>query len=245
MRIAVCIKQVPDTHRGPHGPGQGTLIREGVASIVNPFDTYALEEGVRLKEKHGGTVTAVTMARRRPRRRCATAWPWAPTRRCWSPTAPSPGSDTWATSLTLAGAAAQDRLRPHHLRQAGHRRRHRPGGTGAGRAPGVAQATYVKKIREVTRSGWSSSAWSRRGVEIAAVPLPALITVVKEINEPRLPSLKGQRCAPRRSRSGDHRRRPRRAGGKLGLDGSPTRVMRIFAPPPREGGQGLPGRAGR
>jgi len=102
---------------------------------------------------------------------------------------------------------------------------------------GLPQATYVRKIREVTPERLVVERLVEEGVEIAAVPLPALITVVKEINEPRLPSLKGKMRAKKveiRKITAADLDVP---AGKLGLDGSPTRVMRIFAPPPREGGQ--------
>ncbi|RJS83494.1 electron transfer flavoprotein subunit beta, partial [Candidatus Bathyarchaeota archaeon] len=61
MNIIVCIKQVPATTEVQIDPKTGTLIREGIEAIVNPFDTYAIEEGVRLKEKYGGKVTAISM----------------------------------------------------------------------------------------------------------------------------------------------------------------------------------------
>ncbi|GAH08615.1 unnamed protein product, partial [marine sediment metagenome] len=61
MKIIVCIKQVPDTTNIKINPEDNTLIREGVDSIINPFDVYALEEGLRIKEKHGGSVTVLSM----------------------------------------------------------------------------------------------------------------------------------------------------------------------------------------
>ncbi len=61
MKVIVCIKQVPDTTNVRINPETNTLVREGVQSIINPFDVYALEEAVRLREKHGGTVTVITM----------------------------------------------------------------------------------------------------------------------------------------------------------------------------------------
>ena len=61
MKVIVCIKQVPDTTNVRINPETNTLVREGVASIINPFDVYAIEEGLRLREKHGGTVTVLTM----------------------------------------------------------------------------------------------------------------------------------------------------------------------------------------
>jgi len=61
MNVIVCLKQVPGTTEVKIDPNTNTLIRQGIKAIVNPFDSYALEEGVRLKEKHGGKVTAVSM----------------------------------------------------------------------------------------------------------------------------------------------------------------------------------------
>ena len=61
MDIVVCIKQVPETTEVKIDPQTNTLVREGVPSIVNPFDTYAIEEGLRLKERYGGKVTVLTM----------------------------------------------------------------------------------------------------------------------------------------------------------------------------------------
>ena len=61
MNIVVCIKQVPDTTDIRIDPETNTLVREGVESIINPFDMYAIEEGVRIKEKYGGKVTVISM----------------------------------------------------------------------------------------------------------------------------------------------------------------------------------------
>ena len=61
LQTIVCIKQVPDTNEVKMDPERGTLIREGVPAIINPFDTYAIEEGIRLKEAHGGKTTVLTM----------------------------------------------------------------------------------------------------------------------------------------------------------------------------------------
>ena len=100
--IVVCIKQVPETTEVNFDEETGRLIREGVAAVINPFDEYAIEEGIRIKEKHGGTVKVLTMGP-----------PWAAdalrdaiamgadeaylaTDRAFA------GADTWATSLTLA-----------------------------------------------------------------------------------------------------------------------------------------------
>ena len=61
MNIVVCLKQVPGTTEVKIDPQTNTLVRQGIESIINPFDTYAIEEGIRIKEKHGGKVTVITM----------------------------------------------------------------------------------------------------------------------------------------------------------------------------------------
>jgi len=237
LRIAVCIKQVPDTTEVRMDPEKGTLVREGVESIVNPFDTYALEEGVRLKEAHGGEVVAVTMGP--PQAEAAL-------RECVSVGADEvvlvsdrafAGSDTWATSYTLAAALKQVGF---DLIVCG---KQAIDGDTAQVGPGMAvhldlpQATYVRKVREVTAERLVVERLLEEGVEVMELPLPAMITVVKEINEPRLPSLKGKmraRKAEIRTITAGELDLP---AGDLGLDGSPTRVMKIFAPAPREGGE--------
>ncbi len=243
LRIVVCIKQVPDTTEVRMDPVKGTLIREGVQSIVNPFDTYAVEEGVRLKEKHGGTCTVVTMGP--PQAEAAL-------RDCISVGADEAylvsdrafaGSDTWATSLTLAAAV---RKIGFDLIICG---KQAIDGDTAQVGPGMAvhldlpQATYGRKIREVKDGSLVIERLLEEGVETMEMPLPGLITVVKEINEPRLPSLKGKMRAKkyevRKLTAADLDLQP----DKLGLDGSPTRVMKIFAPPPRAGGEVFQGEA--
>jgi len=237
LRIAVCIKQVPETTEIRMDPEKGTLVREGVDSIVNPFDTYALEEAVRLKEKLGGEVVAVTMGP--PQAEAAL-------RECVSVGADEvvlvsdrafAGSDTWATSYTLSAA----------LKKVGFDLvicgKQAVDGDTAQVGPGLAvhldlpQATYVRKIREIGDGKVVVERLLEEGVEVMELPLPALLTVVKEINEPRLPSLKGKM----RAKKTEIRKIAAADLGlpaeRTGLDGSPTRVVRIFAPPAREGGE--------
>ncbi len=243
LRIVVCIKQVPDTTEVRMDPVKGTLIREGVVSIVNPFDSYAVEEGVRLKEKHGGTCTVVTMGppqAEQALRDCISVGAdeaYLVSDRAFA------GSDTWATSLTLAAAI---RKIGFDLIICG---KQAIDGDTAQVGPGIAvhldlpQATYARKIREVGEKSMIIERLLEEGVETMEMPLPGLITVVKEINEPRLPSLKGKMRAKKyelkKLTAADLDLQP----GKLGLDGSPTRVMKIFAPPPRAGGEVFKGEA--
>jgi electron transfer flavoprotein beta subunit len=242
MRIVVCIKQVPDTTDVRIDPETNTLMREGVESIVNPFDTYAIEESIRLKEKLGGTVTAVTMGPPQAEAVLREAISMGADEGVLISDRAFAGSDTWATSYTLAlgirslgdvdvilcGKQASD-------------------GDTAQVGPGIAthldlpQITYVRKIEEIDDKHVVAERLLETGYEVVESPLPCLLTVVKEINEPRLPSLRGKMAAKKaeiiRKMADDLGADPSR----LGLKGSPTQVVKIFTPKPREGGEILEG----
>ena len=128
MNIVVCIKQVVGSSRVGIDPKTGTLLRERVDAIINPFDEYAIEAALRVREQTGGWVQVMTMGP--PRAEAALRFALAMgadeghliTDRVFA------GSDTWATAHVLSRAILTPRhSRPHHLRKAGHRRRYRPG----------------------------------------------------------------------------------------------------------------------
>ena len=128
MKIVVCIKQVPNTTDVRINPETNTLIREGVESIINPFDMYAIEEGIRLKEKHGGETTVLTMGAPMAESALREAISLGVDKAVLLTDRAFAGADTWATAYTLAAAIDQlDGARHHLMRQAGDRRRHRPG----------------------------------------------------------------------------------------------------------------------
>jgi len=104
LNIIVCIKQVPDTTEVKINPETGTLIREGVPSIVNPFDMYAIEEGLRLKEKHGGKVTVISMGPPQAKEALKEAVAMGADEAILLSDRSFAGSDTWATAYTLAQA---------------------------------------------------------------------------------------------------------------------------------------------
>ena len=104
MNIIVCIKQVPETTEVRINPETNTLIREGVKSIINPFDMYAIEEGVRFKEKFGGKVTVLTMGPPQAEGALRDAIAMGADEGILLCDRAFAGSDTWATSYTLAGA---------------------------------------------------------------------------------------------------------------------------------------------
>jgi electron transfer flavoprotein beta subunit len=238
MDIIVCIKQVPETTEVKINPETNTLIREGVKSIINPFDMYAIEEGVRLKERFGGKVVVISMGPPQAESALREAISMGCdeglllTDRCFA------GSDTWATSFTLS--CAIKRMGNFDLILCG---KQASDGDTAQVGPGISthldipQVTYVKKIEQINDGIARVERMTEEGYEIIELPLPALFTVVKEINEPRIPSLRGMMRA-KQAKVGFLGAKDIEADSKaLGLNGSPTQVVRIFTPPPRKGGQ--------
>jgi len=238
MNIIVCIKQVPDTQDIRINPETNTLMREGVQSIVNPFDMYAIEEAVRLKEKAGGKVTVITMGPPQAEAALKEAISMGIDEAYLVSDRAFAGSDTLATSYTLANAIKKTGEFSVILcgKQASD-------GDTAQVGPGISthldipQVTYVKKIEEFKDNTARVERMTEEGFEILEAPLPCLFTVVKEINEPRLPSLKGIM----RSKSAKIKLLNAQEldieADRLGLKGSPTQVVKIFSPERRKGGE--------
>ena len=242
MNIIVCIKQVPNTTDVKIDPVKNTLIREGVESVINPFDTYAIEEAVRLKERFGGKVTVITMGPPQAESALREAISLGCDEGILVSDRKFAGSDTWATSYTLS--CAIKKIGAFDIILCG---KQASDGDTAQVGPGISthldipQVTYVKKIEEIKDNKAKVERMMEEGYDVVETPVPCLFTVVKEINTPRLPSLKGLM----RSKSAkiiqwtaaDINAEP----NNIGLDGSPTRVVKIFTPPPRKGGQMLKG----
>jgi electron transfer flavoprotein beta subunit len=242
MHFVVCIKQVPDTHDVRINPETNTLMREGVESIINPFDMYAIEEAIRLRERLGGTVTALTMGPPQAETALREAIAMGVNQGILVSDRAFAGSDTWATSYTLSKAL--EKIGDYSIILFG---KQASDGDTAQVGPGVAthldlpQITYVRKIEDVDASRIVAERLLETGFESVESPLPCVLTVVKEINEPRLPSLKGKMAARKAEivkwTAADIGGDPE----KLGLKGSPTKVVRIFSPSPREGGEMIEG----
>jgi electron transfer flavoprotein beta subunit len=237
MNIIICIKQVPDTTDVRIDPATNTLIREGVPSIINPFDMYAIEEGLRLREKMGGKVTVISMGPPQVIEALKEAISMGVDDAVLLSDRAFAGADTWATSYTLSMGIKK--ISSFDLLLCG---KQAIDGDTAQVGPGVAellnipQVTYVKKIEEI--DGKKAKVWrmTEEGYEVVETTLPAMFTVVKEINEPRLPSLKGKMRAksfqPTIWKAADIGTDEK----NIGLNGSPTNVVKIFTPPARTGG---------
>jgi len=244
MHIIVCIKQVPETSEVRINPQTNTLIREGVTSIINPFDMYALEEAVRLKEQLGGKSTVITMGPPQAESALREAISMGIDEGILISDRNFAGSDTWATSYTLS--CAIKKIGDFDLIICG---KQASDGDTAQVGPGIAahlnlpQVAYVKKIEKIDDKLARVERMTEEGYDIIETPLPALFTVVKEINEPRLPSLKGMMRAKQAKITRWAQKDLDLDSQKIGLSGSPTQVIKIFTPPPRTGGVMLQGEA--
>jgi len=252
MNIIVCIKQVPDTADIRIDPKTNTLIREGVPSIINPFDTYAIEEGVRLKEKYQGKVMVISMGPPQVEDALREAISLGIDEGVLLSDRAFAGADTLATSYTLAKGIRK--MGKFDLIICG---KQAMDGDTAQVGPGIAEklniphVTYVKKIEEINpapacRSGVKVGyvqveRLMEEGYEVIKMPLPALITVVKEINEPRMPSLKGKLKAKNAPIITWGAKDLEAEENRIGLEGSPTQVIKIFTPQSRGKGEMIEG----
>ena len=247
LRIVVCIKQVPDTTQVRIDPETNTLVREGVPAIINPFDLHAIEAGVQLKERYGGTCTMVCMGPPQAVEALQKALSFGADGGVLLSDRALVGSDTLATSAALAGAIRKlDEQQKVVLVLCG---KQTIDGDTAQVGPGIAtrlgfsQLSYVGRIESVDLD--KRTVRARRilegAEEVVEAPLPALLTVLKEIGEPRyaaLPALiQGLRTTIPVWGVANMDLSPE----EVGLAGSPTQVRRIFAPPQRERGEMLTG----
>jgi electron transfer flavoprotein beta subunit len=236
MKIIVCIKQVPETQEVRLDPVTHTLKREGIAAIINPFDLYALEEGLRVKDAHGGTVTLLTMGPPQAEAALREALGFGADAAVLLSDKAFAGADTWATALTLAKAV--EKLGGADLIFCG---KQAIDGDTAQVGPGVAaqldlpQAACVRRIVSADAAALVVERVMDAGVERLRVELPCVLTVLRELNEPCLPTLPGVLAAREAEvpvwTAADLALDP----ASVGLKGSPTRVARIFAPPARPG----------
>jgi len=231
MNIVVCIKQVPGTTEIKIDPETNTLVREGVESIINPFDTYALEEGVRLKERCGGKVTAITMGPPQAENALRETISLGADEAILISDRVFAGSDTWATSYVLSRALAK--IADYDMIICGKQTLDGDTGqvgSGLSEMLGVPFVAYVSKIDEIKEGYIRVHRMVEEGYEVLEMALPAVITVVKEINVPRLPSLRGSMKAKTAQIPVWTAAAIGVEEDKAGIAGSPTRVVKIFFP---------------
>ncbi len=234
MNILVCIKQVPDTTEIKINPETNTLMREGVPSIVNTFDAYALELGVRLKEKHGGKVTVMSMGPDQAK---------VALKECLSVGADEAyllsdrvfgGSDTLATSFILASFAKHLQAEKGAFDLILCGKQAIDGDTGQvgpemAEHLGLAQVTYATDIR-VEDGRTLVKRENDQGYDWIEVQSPAVITVTKSDFEPRYATLKSKIAANKAEIHVLNSQSINIDTEKCGLKGSPTKVKNSYTP---------------
>ncbi len=239
MHIIVAIKQVPETSNVKMDPVTGTMIRDGVESIINPLDLYAIEAATQLKEAHGGKVTVLSMGPPNAEKALKEAIAMGCDDAVLITDRAFAGADTWSTAYVIAKAI--EKIGPFDLVLCGERAT--DGDTGQV-GPNIAAAmdlplaTYVSGIESVDREDDQMVVWrmTEYGYEKLRLPLPALLTVVKEISFPRLPTLRGKQRARATQVPRYTAENLPVEGDKIGLKGSPTRVIKIDTPKVTRGG---------
>ncbi len=231
MRIIIPIKQVPETRSVKMDETTGTVIRQGVESIVNPLDLYAIETALRLKEQYGGETVAVTMGPPQAETALREALSMGVDQAVLVSDRAYAGSDTWATAYILA--AAISKLGGFDLIVCGERAT--DGDTGQvgpelAAALNIPVASYVNRITNITGSWCVADRRLEDGEEQLQITLPAILTVVKEIGVPRLPTLDGKIRARRTAIPIYSQKELQLPENRIGLNGSPTRVVKIFRP---------------
>jgi electron transfer flavoprotein beta subunit len=242
MNIIVCVKQVPDTLEVSVDKQTNTLIREGVESVINPFDLYAVEEAMRLREQHGGTVTVLSMGPSQVVDTLRDALSMGVEKGILLCDVGFAGADTLATSYTLATAIKKIGIFDLIIcgRQAVDGDTAHVGPSLAEKL-GIPHVSCVIKIHEVTDKYMVTGRMTEDGIEKVKLSLPGLITVSKGINEPRQPSLRGKITAARRDIEVWTAADIAADSNKIGLKGSPTQVINMTTPEHHRAGQILEG----
>jgi electron transfer flavoprotein beta subunit len=233
LRIIVCIKQVPETQEVRLDPVTHTLKREGIAAIINPFDLYALEEGLRVRDSQGGTVTVITMGPPQADAALREALGYGADAAVLLSDKKFAGADTWATALTLARAI--EKLGGADLIFCG---KQAIDGDTAQVGPMLAtilDIPYVAWARKLTFADGNLTVERLldHGYDAVETSLPALVTVVKEINEPRVPSFKAKLKAKKEVIPVWGLADLGLDAQEVGLSGSFTQVVKVFPPPSR------------
>ena len=241
MHIVVCIKQVPDSAQIRVHPVTNTIMRQGVPTIINPYDLFSLEEAMRWRDKLGGEVTVLSMGPPSAADSLRKALTYGADRAVLLTDRFFAGSDTLATSYALSAALAKigETFGAPDIVFTG---KQTIDGDTAQVGPGIAkrldlkQLSYVSRIVDVDLTSRSIVAERRAegGVQVLMTQLPALVTMLEGTNEIRRGSLDD---ALRAARAHVVVWSAADAGisdlQKCGLRGSPTVVKRVFAPPPR------------
>ena len=236
MKIVVCVKQVPDVAEIRIDEVKHTLIRSGVPSILNPFDEFAVEEALRIREKSGGDVTVISMGPLQAKETLSKCLAMGADRAILLSDPKFAGADTWATSKTLAmtiqkigfdvvlcGMKAVD----GETSQVGPE---------IAELLGIPHVSYVKRV-EINNDGRSLVAerMTEQGHQLIRSSIPCLLTATKALNVPRIPTLLSQMAAKKKEIEIFTADSIGAQKDQVGLPGSRTHVLKVFTPNLRTG----------
>ena len=231
MRIILPIKQVPETRKVRMDEETGTVIREGVESIVNPLDLYSIEFALKIKDQIDCEIIGISMGPPKAESALKESISMGIDSGILVTDKVFGGSDTWATSYVLYKAI--EKIGHFDLIICGERAT--DGDTGQV-GPGIAAfmglpvVTYVSGLNDINKYSCSIDRMVEHGHETLNCQYPLVLTVVKEIGEPRLPTLRGKQRAKKTAIQNWGHKDLGIDPDKVGLKGSPTRVVKIFKP---------------
>ncbi len=243
VHSVVCVKQVPDTTQVRIDPETGSLIRQGIPSVINPFDLHAVEAALHLRDEQGGRVTALSMGPPQAEETLRKVLGFGVDRAVLLSDRAFAGADTLATTFALAAAIRKiSEEDPVDLVICGKQSIDGDTGQvgpGLARRLGMSQVTYICGLEDLDSEAGLIRAWRQleSGRELLEAKLPAALTVTEVCNRIRyasLPDLIAAAGKPVEVWSAGDIGAER---SRLGLKGSPTRVNKIFAPPARKRGE--------
>lgn len=241
MNTVVLIKQVPEIELIKVDETANEVVLPSGPGVVNPFDEYAVEEALKIKEKNGGKVIVMTVGTERAESALRACLALGVDEAYLISDALFEKSDPQAIAKILA--AGLNKLGEYNLVLAGKQAID----DDAAQVPGAVaanldlpQAMFVKNIESIDDAQATVHRTTEEGYDVIEVSLPAVMSVVKEINEPRLPSLKGKMMAKKAPVN-------KWTAADIGLDGSDvgpnslTKVEKVSSPPPRQQGEMIEG----
>lgn len=237
IKIVVCVKQVPDVAEISIDEVTHTMVRAGVPSVLNPFDWFAVEEALRIREKHGGEIIAVTMGPVQAKEVLFKCMAMGVDRGILLTDPAFAGADTWATANTLAMA----------IRRVGYDLvicgvKAVDGETGqvgpeVAELLGIPHISYVKRVEVDTECKYvTAERMTEQGYELIRATLPCLLTATKALNIPRIPTMLRQRLAEEKGVEVVNASALQALSNEVGLRGSRTQVVKVYTPELRPGG---------
>ena len=232
MDILVCIKQVPASNKVEVDPVTGVLLRDGADSKMNPYDLYALETALRIREKEGGTISVISMGPPQAEAVIREAFAMGADRGALLSDRRFGGADVLATSYTIAQGIRK--MGKFDLILCGKQTTDGDTaqvGSEVSEWLGIPSVSNVKKIEKVEADGITVEMDLPNELEIAKVAYPCLLSADKDIFQPRLPSyVKKMETKDREIEIYSLDDMEDKDETHYGLNGSPTQVKRIFPP---------------